>query len=128
MIVIRTAEDMACVLATTPDTQMKELLTAHAERLADYDLEDVAEFVIVQPGDTLDAIEEACQLRLVEGDTFLSPVELITEHALWYEVVWILSDDGFGLVLLVNKAEGTEPQVLAACRTALLDDQPHTPT
>src|SRR5690606_15126186 len=104
MIVIRTAEELACAIAAAPNTQLSTLLTAHAERLAAYDLEDVAEFVIVQAGDTLDSIEAELNLRL-----FASPVELIAEHDQWFELTWILSDDGFGLVLFVPAAESTDP-------------------
>jgi hypothetical protein len=125
---IRTAEDMARAIETAPDTQLKALLSALAERLAeypDYAFEDLAEIVIVQPGDTLQAIEEACKLRWVVDGKFVSPVELIAEHEGWFEVTWILSDDGFGLVLFLEKAEGIDPQLLAACRHALAEHQPH---
>lgn len=99
MLVIRTAEELARAIEAAPDTKLRDLLTAHAERLAEYseyDLSELAEFVIVQQGDTLEAIEEACQLRLMADGQFLSPVELIAEHTHWIEVTWILSDDGFG--------------------------------
>jgi hypothetical protein len=45
--------------------------------------------------------------------------ELITEHARWFDVVFIFSDNGDGLVLLIERDAKTDPQFLAACRHAL---------
>jgi len=59
MIVIRTAEDMARALDSPPDAELHALLQAHEARLAEWDLQDLAVFVIVQPGDTLTAVEVA---------------------------------------------------------------------
>jgi hypothetical protein len=113
MILIRTAEAMTLAIETSPDPELRSLLTQHAERLEGYSFEEVAEFMIVQPGDTLDE-------RLVAEGRFAFPVEIIAEHTNWFEVVWIMSDDGYGLVLLIEKA-ATDTHALAACRHALLD-------
>ena len=123
MIVIRNAEAMARVIANPPDTQIRDILMAHAERLAEYDIEDVAEFIIVQPGDKIDAIEQETNLKLVAFGQFVSPAEILTEHSRWFEVIWILSDDGFGCVLLVSKANCIDGRLLAACRHAVLADE-----
>jgi hypothetical protein len=129
MIVIRTAEDMARALDSPLDPELLNLLQVHRARLAewqDYDLQDLALFVIVQPPDTLADIEGACSWRLVQvgggAATFAICPEIIQRHAGWIEVTFILSDDGFGLVLLVSIAEGTNPTLLAACNKCVRRD------
>jgi hypothetical protein len=123
MIVIRTAEDWACALAAPPDPDLKHLLQTHHERLAaydGYDLQELVLIIIVEPGDTLEALEDAFGERPVADSTFLIEPELIAQHHGWIEVVFILSDDGFGLVLFVSTAEGSDPNLVAACNQRLL--------
>jgi hypothetical protein len=42
--------------------------------------------------------------------------EWIADHGSWFEAVYILSDDGFGVVLFVQNDEGVDPELLAMCR------------
>lgn len=118
MIVIRTAEEMACALDAPLDPELKHCLQAHWERLAEYDdytLDELALFAIVEPGNTLADIASTLGMRLVaEGDFALTP-ELIEQHADWIEATFILSDDGYGLILLVEDSPATDPTLLAAC-------------
>jgi hypothetical protein len=121
MQVIRTAEEMTHALAS-PDPELKQLLQAHWERLQefeDYTLEELAQFIIAEAGDTLDDIMTACGWSPVGDGTFDQPVELIEQHSGWIEAVFILSDDGFGLVLLVEVADETDPELLAICNQHL---------
>src|SRR6516165_1911619 len=79
MLVMRTAEDMARALDSPLDTELKCLLADQHQRLSewqDYTFEEFAMIVIVQPGDTLDAINAACGWSLLnEGAAdFASPV------------------------------------------------------
>ena len=88
MISIRTAEALARLDAKHPLRQLQ------IERLADYNLEDIATLVVVEPGDTLDAIA-----RDLGAD--LSVPELIEHHGRWSMITFILSDDGYGVILYV---------------------------
>lgn len=118
MIVIRTAEALARALDSPIDVIAKDCLRCHGERLAEYDdytLDELALFAIVEPGNTLADIESTLGMRLVaEGDFALTP-ELIEQHADWIEATFILSDDGYGLILLVEDSPATDPTLLAAC-------------
>lgn len=122
MLSIRTAEEMARVLATPIAPPIADALSKHLERLSaytNYELGDLAVFAIVQAGEPLSTIEEALGLALIGADTdFLRPAELIREFGGWYEVTFILSDDGYGLVLFVPIDEATEPRLLHACKSA----------
>jgi hypothetical protein len=46
---------------------------------------------------------------------------VITRHGHWFDVVRILSDDGSGLVLLVQIGAETDTQLLTACERALAE-------
>ncbi|WP_230279779.1 hypothetical protein [Croceicoccus sp. Ery15] len=127
---IRTAEAMARVLDTQLEPELTKILSEHQERLAayyDFPFEDLAEFLIVEGGETLADTEAAYGRRLVESDTFIMPVELAFRHSRWIEVVFILSDDGFGLVLLAETGEGTDALLLSACQQALTERENFDP-
>lgn len=126
MIVIRTAEDMARALDSPLDPALHIALQGHATRLAEWDLQDLAVLIIVQPSDTLDALESAYGERLVDDSIFLIVPELVSQHRDWIELVFILSDDGFGLVLFVSLERGADPMLATACRYALKQSSKQT--
>ncbi len=83
-------------------------------------------FIVVEPGDSVAALEAesgCCMLtgRFTEacfGDPgFVPSFEFIEEHTNCYECVWILSDDGFGVVILVPKVDGIDPRLMSMCAT-----------
>ncbi|WP_374414898.1 hypothetical protein [Novosphingobium colocasiae] len=82
---IYSASDLARFADTCPDDALRPLLQAKAELLAEYD--DLATFIIVEPGDTIPA-------ELTES-------ELVEHHGGWSVITYILSDDGYGVVLFV---------------------------
>lgn len=127
MIVIRTAEDMARALESPLEPDLIECLHGHRDRLSewsDYDFSDLAMFVIAQPGDTLTDIAAACGWKLVKDGSFTQPVELIARHGGWIEATFILSDDGFGWVLLVSTAATSAHELLAVCNQLISQQEP----
>ncbi|KMS52922.1 hypothetical protein V474_23495 [Novosphingobium barchaimii LL02] len=105
MIVIRTYAALSDVSAVLEGNEVHGLLEAHVERLsvyADFDLTDLAMFAVVMPGDTLDSIEDDLGRSLIDdAGAFNQPPEIIQRHQRWFELAFILSDDGFGLILFV---------------------------
>lgn len=93
MFIIRTWEELAKALASPLDATAKAILTAHRDRLAefaDYDLNEIAAFLIIEPGEDPAAIVG-------------TPLpEHRTHHHGWTEEVYIVSDDGFGWVVLTR--------------------------
>lgn len=78
-----------------------------------YDLpfREMAQFVVVQEGDTLADVERETGLHIQLGmdDPDYTPAwEWVIDHGLFYETVFILSDDGYGIVLFVLKT-GIDP-------------------
>lgn len=122
MIIIRTAEEMTRALKAQLDPELNQVLNAHWERLTEYDdlsLEDIACFLIVQEGETLGQVEAAYGQPLLANGDFVWLPELIEQHGRWLEVTFILSDDGFGLVLLLEVGQLTDQDLLTACRRHL---------
>ena len=115
MHTIRTAEELARLLASSLDPELKDILTGHQERLSaypDFTFEELAMIVISEPGDRL--------AELVGGGGSTLP-ELIVDHRRWLEVTYILSDDGFGIILLVDQTEIANAELVAVINT-LADD------
>ena len=75
-----------------------------------YDLSDLAHMIVVEPGDTLKALEAEAGTTL----TVDPPFEFIERHpGGWSEAVIILSDDGFGLAFFVPDGDAIDPELRA---------------
>lgn len=114
MLTITNSAEMANVLSTMTDATLKRVLTDRVEQLAEYDgydLRELAHFLIVQPGDTLDTIETALGFSPVT-----SLAEVLSDHGGWFEAVFILSDDGFGWVVLVPDDPAIPTKLRELCR------------
>ncbi|MBO9722988.1 MAG: hypothetical protein J7530_01300 [Novosphingobium sp.] len=128
MFIIRTYEEMSDTMAILEGNEVHALLEAHLDRLAEYDgfdLEDLAVFAIVMPGDTLDRIEDDLGRSLIDSEgTFIQPPEIVQKHTNWFEIAFILSDDGFGLILLVPIDSNTDAKLMAATEAAFAEATP----
>jgi hypothetical protein len=106
------------------------LLKQRAEQLTDgtgSQLCSFARFFIVEFGDHPEAIEAELGFPVLTnlidgtryGDADFTPSwEWIEDHGGWFELVFILTDDGFAQVLFVEDREGVDADLLAACRQA----------
>ena len=110
-------EDAIC---STNDAELKGLIQAHLDRLSDYEgyeLGELVNIVIIERGDTALELEAALGFsvrvnrfsgcRYGDAD-FLPFWEVIEAHRYWYEVVYVLGDDGFGIVIFVPKDADAE--------------------
>lgn len=66
---------------------------------------------VIQPGDRID------HLQTLRGRPF-EGWEFIELNDGWFEAVFVLSDDGFGHVVLIPDQPTTDPDLLALCRAA----------
>lgn len=127
MLIIDSSEAMARALDQPIDQDLKRLLALRRDQLLNdtgggCDLRELALFVVVEPGDSLPAIEEAAGYPVVTDGGF----EWVERHERWFEAVTILSDDGFGTVLLVPDEQGVDATLLAQLREEAEPDQPTT--
>lgn len=128
MLSIRDGGPLAHALSSSIDPVLGDIITKRISQLRrtyDGPLEEIVHFIVVQPGDPEVAIADTlgfsplCNLvdRARFGDPGFSPSwEWIERHGDWYELAFVLSDDGFGHVLLVQDADGVDPDLLSLCR------------
>ncbi|MEH6700312.1 hypothetical protein [Parasphingorhabdus sp.] len=130
MISLRTSTAIHSTLNLLADNQLRSLLTEHLDQLTTawegIDLSDLTHFLIIQPGDTAADAEHELGWSLlvnpVDGARFGDPAftpswEWIEDHGGWFEAVYILSDDGFGISLFVQDHPETDANILAMCRS-----------
>jgi hypothetical protein len=130
MLIIQSYNDLIRVVASPVDTSLKQLLKLRAEQLVEGDHNSFgrwAHMTVVEPPDALSAIETEVGFpvltNLIDGTRFGDPDftpswEWIEDHGGWFELVFILTDDGFAHVLFVEDREGVDADLLAACRQA----------
>ena len=96
-------------------TELSQLITGYVDRLSDgegFELGNLVHFVVMHRDDTVSELEAALGFSVVTnrsngyryGDPeFLPSWEVIEVHRYWYEMVYVLADDGFGIVVFVDK-------------------------
>lgn len=93
MTVLKNTAAIEQYLNTTTDPELRKLLTDRVQALREYDCElsEIAHFYVVETAD------ELASLNL--PDLY----EIREDHDHWTELVYVLSDDGFGLQVFVRK-------------------------
>lgn len=127
MIEIRDAQAMRRAIDTAVDMELRDLLTRRFDQLGfveGYDLGELAHFLILQPEDTMEALDAALGFSLlinfVDGTPYGDPAfvpsaEWISDHGGWYEMAYVLTDDGFGWIVFVPKVERMDARLLSMC-------------
>ena len=127
MHVLRDAESVQVFLASTPDPELHRLMADRLADLSDYDdmdLGDLVNFIVMETNDPLPALDEALGFAVLSNRFDLTPYgapeftpswDSLTEHPDWFELVYVISDDGFGLVVLIPKQSGIDASLLAMC-------------
>jgi len=86
------------------------------------DCPEILGFVlIVEPGDTIASIDAILRFPILANRH-----EFILEHADWYELLYVLGQDGFGLEVFVAKNMDL-PDLLAMCIEHALPAVPPLP-
>lgn len=93
MHVLKSTAAIEQFLRTTPDPELRGLLADRVQALSEYDddLGELAHFIVVETA------EELRSLNLPEI------IEIREDHKHWTELVYVLSDDGFGLEVFVRR-------------------------
>ncbi len=118
MHLFRSLADLDVAHERLLDPELITLLDGYAIALAEFD-EPLADLLVIEDTDTLVDAEQAYGIRLVNEGRLAFPVELITRHDHWYDIVWVKSDFGEGLVLLVQVTPAADAELLRACEHAL---------
>lgn len=80
----------------------------------DLPFSEMAHFVIVEPGDTIDAIEAVIRWPIrPDRDCGIPQWEWVLVHeGVCWETVFVLSDDGYAVVLFVQATDGMDPEFI----------------
>ena len=109
------------------DPAIANLLTRHLRFGAEFNADNPADLLtvfVIEPRDTLTTIDAAmngCFLtnhysRRRLGDPGFAPCfETLEEYATVYEMLFIQSDEGHALVLLIPKRSDMDPELLTLC-------------
>jgi hypothetical protein len=120
----------AAVADDSLNPRLRALIAARARQLEDdtepgVELGNLIHFHAVEPGDCMEAVNAAlgfpADANPVDGshigDPGFAPAwEWIAHRDGWFEAAFVVSDDGFGHVLLVPDHPDTDPRLLALCR------------
>ena len=89
-----------------------------------YDPSIYGQFALVEAGDSIAEIEAKTGCQIMHGlskdsqyggSEFQPSFEWLVEHPSFYEAVFIISDNGFGVDLLIPKLLGIDDELLAMC-------------
>ena len=124
MLTITDGGSLARALNQPIDSFLKRLLIERRDQLGG-DIQGNARFIVVYPGDTVDALEHELGWSIfitAEGYRFGGPNyypswEWLADHGHCFEMVFILTDDGFAHVVVVENSPGVDPDLLQLCTT-----------
>jgi hypothetical protein len=97
-----------------------------------FDADAMGYFLIVEPGDTFSALEKQLGFPMLcnrftgirfDAIGFTPSFEFVEEFPFCYDMVFIISDDGFGIEVFVSKEEGVQPDLLEMCRRFAFQSQ-----
>jgi hypothetical protein len=125
MLSLHDKASMEAALASPLDNRLRQLLADRIEDAAKTDLLGLTHLLVVQAGDCEHTItEEICLSPLTnpsDGVPFGSPEfvplwDWLQQHDGWFEMIITVGNSGFAFILLIEDAEGVQPELLDLCR------------
>lgn len=125
MHVLRHPEEVLAFLEDYPDTCIKALIRQRMAELIDTEtaMEELVVFVILEPDDGIDQLQNQMDFQVLT-DLGCPLWEVIEQHATCYELVFVLSSSGQGVLVFAPKA-GCAPDILALCQAYAERSPPH---
>ena len=127
MRILRDTKSINTEIKENPDPAIANQLARHLDFGAEFNPENPADLLtvfVIEPGDTLTTIDAAmngCFLtnhwsgRRHGEPAFVPCFETLEEHATVYEMLFIQSDEGHALVILIPKTSAIDSELLAMC-------------
>lgn len=124
MLVIKEAGEVARV--ETPEIRV--LIESRIATLSEeepYDSATHGYFVLWEEGDAIEDLDQVLSFSALSnrysgqryGDAGFTPsFELVEEHPACFEMVFVLSDDGYGVMVFIPKSANADTKLLAMCR------------
>lgn len=126
MEIFKTSESIQSAATHHPNAELRHLLSARIESLSDlldeFPLSGLMHVIVMETGDTAQSLEAALSLPIftnglgldMSDPAFVPSWEVCEAHIQWYEITFILSSDGFGVVVYVPKT-CTDATLLDLC-------------
>ena len=117
---------MEAALASPVDPRLHQLLADRIHDAAETELLGLTHLLVIQPGDCEHTIAEEIGLspltNPIDGARFGSPDfqpwwDFLEQRDGWFELVICVSNSGFAFILLIEDADGVQPELLSLCRT-----------
>jgi hypothetical protein len=92
-----------------------------------FDADSLGYLLVIEAGDTTEAITAQVGFNILKNrfTGFTPSFEFVEEFGSCFDMVFVISDDGFGVELFIPKGEGMAPDLLAMCRMyAFKEDMP----
>jgi hypothetical protein len=114
MTLIQTIEQVHAV----GDSSIRELMLARIAELSDEadDFSEIVNFAVIAGDDDLQQLEERVRSPLTSPPSDYRRADVWEEHEGAYELVYVLSDDGFGVAVFIPKSCVPSPRLLGLIR------------
>lgn len=126
MLVLR---DTTAIAGIT-DPVLRQLIERRIQEINEccrWDADELGPMIVVEPGDTADDLQAIMNFSILEGifddsrfgdDDFSPSFEFAEAHCDYlYELVYIVSDSGYGYDIFILNRPGIDPTILAFCQT-----------
>jgi len=119
------AAAIAAAAGTVTNAELQKLLTDRIHDWTALGVLDLTHLLIVEPGDTEEAIVEAIGfsplVNPLDGlrfgdDGFVTPWDWSEEHDGWLELMMTIGDSGYALFLFIAHAVGIATELRSLCR------------
>lgn len=108
------------------EPELRQLVECRLELLADGESREEAlgYLILLQPGDSatnvsvqvgFDVLANRYTGHRFDHPRYTPSFEILEEHRTCFELLFVLSDDGYGVVVFIPKSEGIDPDLLAMC-------------
>lgn len=105
MQIIRTQEDAF----TITDPELRQLIARVYESVIEFP-EILCFVLLVEAGDSIPTLDAQLGFPILT-----TPREILKEHVGYFEMLFVISDDGSGVEVFVPKTAGIAPDLLAMC-------------
>ena len=112
------------------DPVLRQLIERRIQEISEYcpwDADELGPMIVVEPGDTADDLQAVMCFSILEGifddsrfgdEEFAPSFEFAEAHGdHLYELVYIVSDGGYGYDIFIVNRPGIDPTILAFCQT-----------
>jgi len=108
------------------NSNIKDLIRKRINSLNELDATDLCNILVVEGSDTLASLSAQLTFNILcnrftgirfNQEGFTPSFEFIEEFPSCFDMVFVLSDDGFGVEFFIPKEEGINSELIEMCRT-----------